>query len=156
MDCKVSYRPPSAGLSANKPRITMKEPPDVMNDITTLTDEFPRATDGLAQSHTTQLFELNHTDQFELRITPVTKQLDGRPVRMLAYNGSIPGPTLRVQQGTELVVNVINEGDLSATVHWHGLRLENRFDGTAETQQPMSVGERFQYRLSFPDPGVYW
>ena len=65
-------------------------------------------------------------------------------------------PTLRVQQGSKLVVNVTNEGDLNATVHWHGLRLENRFDGTAETQQPMSVGESFQYRLSFPDPGVYW
>jgi FtsP/CotA-like multicopper oxidase with cupredoxin domain len=51
---------------------------------------------------------------------------------MLAYNGSIPGPTFRVQQGSELVVHVVNEGDLDATVHWHGLRLDNRYDGTAE------------------------
>jgi FtsP/CotA-like multicopper oxidase with cupredoxin domain len=134
----------------------MKEPVDVMNDITTLTEQFPTATNGLAEARTTQLLELNDGDQFELRIAPVTKQLNDQAVRMLAYNGSIPGPTLRVQQGSELVVNVTNEGDLNATVHWHGLRLENRFDGTAETQQPMSVGESFQYRLSFPDPGVYW
>ena len=75
---------------------------------------------------------------------------------MLAYNGSIPGPTLRVPQGSELVVDVVNEGDLEATVHWHGLRLENRYDGTHETQAPIPVGGRFSYRISFPDPGVYW
>jgi FtsP/CotA-like multicopper oxidase with cupredoxin domain len=61
-----------------------------------------------------------------------------------------------VQQGSEVVVNVLNDGDLEATVHWHGLRVENRFDGTHETQDAMLVGERFSYRLQFPDPGVYW
>ena len=75
---------------------------------------------------------------------------------MIAYNGSIPGPTLRVREGSSLVVDVVNEGDLEATVHWHGLRLENRYDGTHETQAPIPVGGRFSYRISFPDPGVYW
>ena len=75
---------------------------------------------------------------------------------MIAYNGSVPGPTLRVPQGSELVVDVVNEGDLEATVHWHGLRLENRYDGTHETQAPIPVGGRFSYRISFPDPGAYW
>ena len=75
---------------------------------------------------------------------------------MLAYNGSIPGPTLRVQQGSEVQVDVINEGDLEATVHWHGLRLDNRYDGTHETQAAMPVGGSFSYRITFPDPGLYW
>jgi len=75
---------------------------------------------------------------------------------MIAYNGSIPGPTLRVREGSSLVADVVNEGDLEATVHWHGLRLENRYDGTHETQAPIPVGGRFSYRISFPDPGVYW
>jgi FtsP/CotA-like multicopper oxidase with cupredoxin domain len=75
---------------------------------------------------------------------------------MLAYNGSIPGPTLRVPEGSEVVVNVANEGELEATVHWHGLRLENAYDGTHETQAPIPAGGTFSYRLSFPDPGVYW
>jgi FtsP/CotA-like multicopper oxidase with cupredoxin domain len=43
-----------------------------------------------------------------------------------------------------------------ATVHWHGLRLDNRYDGTPHTQRPMEIGERFTYRLAFPDPGIYW
>ena len=76
---------------------------------------------------------------------------------MLAYNGSIPGPTLKVRQGSELVVQVENQGDLEATVHWHGLRLENRYDGVPhETQAPIPVGGEFTYRIQFPDAGLYW
>ena len=75
---------------------------------------------------------------------------------MIAYNGSVPGPAIRVREGSELVVDVVNEGDLEATVHWHGLRLDNRYDGTHETQAPIPVGGSFSYRISFPDPGVYW
>ena len=92
----------------------------------------------------------------DLRIAPVAKRLGDATVRMLAYNGSIPGPILKVQEGSEVIVDVENQGDMDATVHWHGLRLENRYDGTHETQAPMAVGERFSARVTFPDPGVYW
>jgi FtsP/CotA-like multicopper oxidase with cupredoxin domain len=119
-------------------------------------DHFSRATAGLPEARSAELVELADGDAFDLRIAPVAKRLGAATVRMLAYNGSIPGPVLRVPEGSELVVNVVNEGDLEATVHWHGLRLENRYDGTAETQRPMPVGGRFTYRLLFPDPGVYW
>jgi FtsP/CotA-like multicopper oxidase with cupredoxin domain len=100
--------------------------------------------------------ELAHGEAFELRIGAATKQLGDATVRMLAYNGSIPGPTLRVAQGSEVEVNVVNDGDLEATVHWHGLRLENRYDGTHETQAPVPVGQSHAVRVAFPDPGVYW
>ena len=119
-------------------------------------DHFPTTTTGLPTAQRPTSFEPADGAQFDLRIAPVTKLLGGEPVRMLAYNGSIPGPTLRVLQGTELSVNVVNEGDLEATVHWHGLRLDNRYDGTMATQPPIPPGGAFTYRLTFPDPGVYW
>ena len=111
---------------------------------------------GLPAAGTADVLELSDGDVVDLRIAPVAKQLGDDTVRMLAYNGSIPGPTLKVPEGSEAVVNVTNEGDLEATVHWHGLRLENRYDGTHETQAPIQVGESFAYRIEFPDPGVYW
>src|SRR3954454_24027525 len=117
---------------------------------------FPTATDGLPASAGTDLVDLADGDTFEIRIGPVAKRLGADTVRMLAYNGSIPGPTLRVRQGSSVDVEVTNDGDLDDTVHWHGLRLENRFDGTHQTQEPIARGGRFTYRLSFPDPGVYW
>src|SRR5574341_215377 len=124
--------------------------------MTITSDHFPTDPTGLPEARSPELFELADGDQFDLRIAPVAKHLGDATVRMLAYNGSIPGPTLRVRQGSELVVNAVNEGDLEATVHWHGLRLENRYDGTAATQRPMPIGGSFTYRLKFPDSGVYW
>ena len=95
--------------------------------------------------------------RFELRIAPVANQLGDDRVRMLAYNGSIPGPTLRVRQGSEITVHVRNDADTEATVHWHGLRLDNAYDGVPhETQAPIPVGGEFTYRLRFPDAGLYW
>ena len=119
-------------------------------------DDFPTEIAGLPPAVPPELVELADGQELQLRIAPVAKRLGDATVRMLAYNGSIPGPILKVQEGTQLVVNAVNEGDLEATVHWHGLRLENRYDGTAETQRPMPIGGSFSYVLDFPDPGVYW
>jgi FtsP/CotA-like multicopper oxidase with cupredoxin domain len=124
--------------------------------MSTTSDHFPTDVAGLAEARATELVELADGDQFDLRIAPAAKRLGDATVRMLAYNGSIPGPTLKVKEGSEIVVNVENHGDMEATVHWHGLRLENRYDGTHQTQQPMAVGEKFSARVTFPDPGVYW
>ena len=120
------------------------------------TQHFPREIAGLPAARPTEIVELADGERFELRIAPVTKRIGDATVRMLAYNGSIPGPTLRVRQGSEIEVDVINEGDLEGTVHWHGLRLENRYDGTHETQAPIPVGARFASKVIFPDPGAYW
>ena len=94
--------------------------------------------------------------ELEIEIAPVAKRLGDVTVRMLAYNRSIPGPTLKVRQDSEVLINVTNHGDLEATVHWHGVRVENRYDGTHQTQAPIAVGESFTYHVQFPDPGLYW
>jgi FtsP/CotA-like multicopper oxidase with cupredoxin domain len=124
--------------------------------MSTPSDHFPTEVAGLPAASASELVELADGDRFDLHIAPVAKRLGDATVRMLAYNGSIPGPTLKVKEGSELIVDIENQGDLEATVHWHGLRLENQYDGTHETQRPMAIGERFTARLSFPDPGVYW
>jgi FtsP/CotA-like multicopper oxidase with cupredoxin domain len=118
--------------------------------------ELPRETEGLPDARDTELVELADGDEFELKIVPVKKRIGDATVRMLAYNGSVPGPTLKVPQGATITVHVTNHGDLDATVHWHGLRLENRYDGTHETQAPIPVGETFTYQVSVPDPGAFW
>jgi FtsP/CotA-like multicopper oxidase with cupredoxin domain len=124
--------------------------------MSNITDHFPTDTTGLSEAQVPQIVELSDGDELELRVAPVTKRLGDATVRMLAYNGSIPGPVLKVPEGAEVVVHVENQGDMDATVHWHGLRLENRYDGTHETQAPIQVGERFSARVVFPDPGAYW
>jgi FtsP/CotA-like multicopper oxidase with cupredoxin domain len=120
-------------------------------------EEFPTDPSGLPEAGRPRLVELGPGDTLELRVGPVAKRLGETRVRMLGYNGSVPGPTLKVQQGSEIIVHVTNHGDLATTVHWHGLRLENRYDGVPhETQAPIPVGGEFTYRIQFPDAGLYW
>jgi FtsP/CotA-like multicopper oxidase with cupredoxin domain len=120
-------------------------------------DRFPTDPTGLPEATRPRVQELADGDTLDLRVGPVAKRLGDTTVRMLGYNGSIPGPTLKVRQHSEIIVNVENQGDLDTTVHWHGLRLENRYDGVPhETQAPIPVGGSFTYRIQFPDAGLYW
>jgi FtsP/CotA-like multicopper oxidase with cupredoxin domain len=118
--------------------------------------DFPTDTSGLPRALPPSVVELADGDTTELHIGPVVKRIGNADVRMLAYNGSVPGPTFKVPEGATVTVQVRNDGDLEATVHWHGLRLENRYDGTHDTQAPIPVGATFIYEVHVPDPGAYW
>jgi FtsP/CotA-like multicopper oxidase with cupredoxin domain len=118
---------------------------------------FTNETSELSEVAAPEVIRLHDGDSFDFHIRPASMRFDGGMVRMLAYNGSIPGPTLHVDQGSEITIHVKNDGDVAATMHWHGLRLENRYDGAPnETQLPIPIGGTFTYKLQFPDPGIYW
>jgi hypothetical protein len=115
-------------------------------------DLFSTETVGLAQVSGPQRVRLADGDRYGLSIGPVRKELGG-DLRMLAYNGSIPGPTLYVAQGSGITVDVRNDGDVETTVHWHSLRLENRYDGVPhETQEPIPVGGGYPCQVQFRTP----
>ena len=120
-------------------------------------DLFTTETAGLPEVLGPDVTRLHDGDRLDLRIGPVRKNIDGAELRMLAYNGSIPGPVLHVDQGSEITVHAQNDGDVEATVHWHGLRLENQYDGVPdETQVPIPIGGTYTCKLRFPDAGFYW
>ena len=126
-----------------------------------MTDPFSRDTTGLPDAIAPETIVLQPDEVFELRAEQVRKRIGDATVKMLAYNRSIPGPTLKVAQGSELTVHFINNADLESTVHWHGLRLDNRFDGVPQgahqgMMAPVPIGGSFTYQLSFPDAGLYW
>jgi FtsP/CotA-like multicopper oxidase with cupredoxin domain len=111
----------------------------------------------LEEAASPEVIRLRDGETHEITIKPVRKRIDDAEVRMLGYNGSIPGPTLHVDQSSEVTIQATNLGDVDATLYWHGLRLENRFDGVPEeTQAPIPHAGTFTYRLQFPDPGFYW
>jgi FtsP/CotA-like multicopper oxidase with cupredoxin domain len=120
-------------------------------------DMFATGTAGLPVCAPSSVVELRDGDSYDLHIAPVANQIGDAHVRMLGFNGSVPGPTLHVAQGSEISVRVLNDGDHETTVHWHGLRVDNAYDGVPhETQDPIAVGCEFTYRLRFPDDGVFW
>ena len=59
---------------------------------------FPTDIRDLPESQPSEVVSLANGEGFDLGIAPMVKRLGDATVRMLAYNGSVPGPTLRVQQ----------------------------------------------------------
>ncbi|MEX2471632.1 MAG: multicopper oxidase family protein [Gemmatimonadota bacterium] len=87
----------------------------------------------------------------------VRKQVGGLEIEMLAFNGQHPGPLIQVAANTTIFVNFTNDTPFPTAIHWHGIRLDNAFDGVpGVTQEAVSPGGRFQYRIHFPDEGIYW
>ena len=75
---------------------------------------------------------------------------------MLAYNGSIPGPLIKIPQGAQVTINFTNDTDMPTLLHSHGVRMDNRFDGSQTSQKEIPPGGSFAYTLKFPDAGMYW
>ncbi|MDX1647051.1 MAG: multicopper oxidase family protein [Longimicrobiales bacterium] len=87
----------------------------------------------------------------------VRKTVRGRDMVMMAFNGQIPGPLLRVEEASTIFVDFRNQTSMPTAVHWHGIRLDNRYDGVpGVTQDAVPPGGSFRYRVHFPDPGIYW
>lgn len=105
---------------------------------------------------TSEIVELKDGDTYDLVAAPVTKRIGGKSYAMLAYNGSIPGPLIKIPQGAEVTINFTNKTGMKTLLHSHGVRMDNAFDGSQTTQKEMEPGETFSYKLKFPDAGVYW
>ena len=75
----------------------------------------------------------------------------------LRYDGTLPGPMLRVRRGEELRVRLINGLADPTIVHWHGVRVANAMDGVPQLTQPaVAPGASFDYRFRAPDAGTFW
>jgi FtsP/CotA-like multicopper oxidase with cupredoxin domain len=72
-----------------------------------------------------------------LRIAPVTVELaPDRILSTIGYNGTAPGPVLRMKEGKPVTVTVINETDTPELVHWHGFQIPSEVDGAQEEGTP--------------------
>jgi FtsP/CotA-like multicopper oxidase with cupredoxin domain len=95
-----------------------------------------------------------------LKAEAVTQQIlpegDGT-TSMLGFNGSMPGPELRLRRGKRVTIDVENGLDIGTSVHWHGIRLENRMDGVPMlTQELIKSGDIKTYNFIPPDAGTFW
>jgi FtsP/CotA-like multicopper oxidase with cupredoxin domain len=118
--------------------------------------------DGPSARHVTELIGPQDAAP-DVRFTLTARQQairlqSGRVVQAWAFNGQIPGPELRVQQGDLVEVELFNE-DIAAgvTIHWHGVNVPNGEDGVAGvTQDAVPPGGRHVYRFVAEDVGTRW
>jgi FtsP/CotA-like multicopper oxidase with cupredoxin domain len=98
-------------------------------------------------------------DRFTLTAKEGKVQLaSGRTIDALTFNGTVPGPELRVKQGDLVEVKLVN-GDVSSgvTIHWHGVDVPNAEDGVAGvTQNAVLPGQSYVYRFRANQVGTFW
>jgi len=95
---------------------------------------------------------------FSLRIAPASVEIAPRKViKTIAYNGSVPGPLLRMKEGQPVTIEVFNDTGDAEIVHWHGLQIPSALDGSMEEGTPM-IPARASARYTFtPKPsGTRW
>ncbi|HEX2905201.1 MAG TPA: multicopper oxidase family protein [Jatrophihabitans sp.] len=93
----------------------------------------------------------------ELHSALADVDLGGRTVSTWAYDGTVPGPEIRLAAGDELRVRLTNHLPAATTVHWHGIALRNDMDGVPTvTQDAIAPGSSFDYAFVVPHPGTYF
>jgi len=95
---------------------------------------------------------------FTLRIGPVGVELAPRKVtKTIGYNGTSPGPLLRMKEGQPVTIDVFNDTGDPEIVHWHGFHIPSNVDGSMEEGTPM-IAPHGSFRYAFtPAPfGTRW
>lgn len=95
---------------------------------------------------------------FSLHIGPVSVELGPkRVVKTSGYNGSSPGPLLRVSEGRTLAIDVYNDTADANVVHWHGLHIPSNVDGSMEEGTPMVPPHGYRrYCFTARPAGTRW
>jgi FtsP/CotA-like multicopper oxidase with cupredoxin domain len=96
------------------------------------------------------------TKEFTLTAEIVDWQIDPETtVQAWAYNGTVPGPWIRVEPGDKVRVVLVNELPQSTAVHFHGIDVPNAMDGVPDvTQPPVKPGDRFVYEFVAKGPAI--
>ena len=118
----------------------------------------PFPAQGSALRSPPELRSADGTLQLTLDAAPGEVELGGRPAGVLSYNGTVPGPTLRLRPGDELAIRLVNSLDEPTNLHVHGLHVSPQANSD-NVFVAVSPGEAFDYSYRLlPDhpPGVYW
>ncbi len=91
-----------------------------------------------------------------LTAAPATIDLGDRTVETWAFNGTVPGPEIRLRAGDVLRARVRNDLPDPLTIHWHGIALRNDMDGVpGVTQEPIEPGAEFVYEAWDAEIGLW-
>jgi FtsP/CotA-like multicopper oxidase with cupredoxin domain len=95
---------------------------------------------------------------YTLRIAPVSVEIaPGKIIQTVGYNGTAPGPLIRLRESKQVTISVINDSDVPELVHWHGLKIPSAVDGAMEEGTPMIMPGNSAFYTFEPRPtGTRW
>ncbi len=138
--------PPLPGMDKAVPIVGPFLPGMDVDDLSA----YPEAVPG-------RIVEMKDGETLAITASMVRRTIHGKTYLMYGYNGQYPGPLIKAERGSKIIVEFANDIEMPTTVHWHGIRLDNRFDGVPDlTQAPVLPKGKFTYEIEFPDSGIYW
>lgn len=97
------------------------------------------------------------TGAIDLVIDETEIVIGGKSALATTLNGTVPGPLVRLQEGTEAVIRVTNRLKDDSSIHWHGVILPYQMDGVPGlSYDGIQPGETFEYRFPVTQNGTYW
>jgi len=97
------------------------------------------------------------TGAIDLVIDETEIVIGGKSSLATTLNGTVPGPLVRLQEGTEAVIRVTNRLKGDSSIHWHGVILPYQMDGVPGlSYDGIQPGETFEYRFPVTQNGTYW
>src|SRR5262245_55741019 len=94
---------------------------------------------------------------YDLVIDRTEVPIEGQMRRVVSINGQIAAPTLRWKEGEDVTVNVTNRLKEETSIHWHGILVPSRMDGTPMVNfEAIAPGTTFTYRFKIRQSGTYW
>lgn len=116
----------------------------------------PAWAQSVSSGLTTPLATVSGED-ITLRIARQTMMIDGRPSRAIGINGTVPAPLIRLREGQNVRLKVINDLDEDSSIHWHGLLVPTQFDGVPGVSFPgIKPRSTFLYEFPIRQNGTYW
>lgn len=132
------------------------------------TDDTPKAISNSPGPHHTMiqtpdgLYELQpfrvdgNVKEFAIDVQEVTHELDdGVVVTAWAFNGVVPGPTIRVEEGDLVRVHFTNTHHQPHTIHWHGIYADQKYDGVPHTSTEVLPGQTYVYEFEADRAGTF-
>lgn len=95
---------------------------------------------------------------YRLRIAPTSVEIaPGKIIQTVGYNGTVPGPLIRLREGKRVTITVTNDSDVPDLVHWHGMKIPSLVDGAMEEGTPMIMpGASASYTFEAKPTGTRW
>jgi CopA family copper-resistance protein len=96
-------------------------------------------------------------EDITLKIARQTMMIDGRASKAIGINGTVPAPLIRLREGQNVRLHVVNDLDEDSSIHWHGLLVPTQFDGVPGLSFPgIKPRSTFTYEFPIRQSGTYW
>ena len=132
----------------------VNKPPVPAGNVPVITPDAPKL--AWTMDNGVKVFHLT-AEVVKRELLPASAMGPAKVLDLWGYNGSVPGPTIEVNEGDRVRIMFHNNLPEDTTIHWHGLEIPIEMDGMPYiSQPPVKPGEMFTYEFTLHQKGTFF